>query len=249
MKALIVDDERTAVLNLQSILETYYPQTFRVIRGVQTIDAAAEAFAQEQPDVVFLDVQLKGASGFDFLERVDHRNARIIFVTAYDQYAIKAIRLRAFDYLLKPIDFEDLGQCLRRLSGGPALVTGATPAEADVAGTPDYILFRDTYHHEKILFSHIDYLEASGPYTNIVYTKNNHTSRGTKSKSLHEFEELLPAGDFLRIHRSYIVNVHHIEKLVKQKEKHFVRMPSALLPVSRRRYSQIAGSIHHEKMG
>lgn len=247
MKALIVDDERTAVLNLQSILETFYPQTFRVISGAQTIDDAAQAFTTEPPDVVFLDVQLKDASGFDFLDRVDHRNTHVIFVTGYDQYAIRAIRLRAFDYLLKPIDIDELGRCLQRLSdGGPS---ATAPVLSPAADAPDYILFRDTYHHEKILFSHIDYLEASGPYTNIVYTKNNLTSRGTKSKSLHEFEELLPACDFLRIHRSYIVNIHHIEKLVKQKEKHFVRMPSALLPVSRRRYSQIAGSIHHEKMG
>lgn len=248
MKALIIDDEKTAILNLESILADCYPGFFSTIAGVQTIGEALKQVETNAPDVVFLDVQLQEGSGFDFLALAGPRDFRVIFVTAYDQYAIRAIRLNAFDYLLKPIDIDDLGQCLERLLVDftlPFAGAAETPPRSD----PDYIVFRDTHHFEKILFSHIDYLEASGPYTNIVYTKNNQVARGTKSKSLHEFEELLPARDFLRIHRSYLVNLHHIERLVKQKEKLFVQLASALLPVSRRRYRDLAASIPHEKTG
>lgn len=248
MKALIVDDEPRALVNLEQMIATGHPGIFSAIATASDITSALAQLRRDVPDVLFLDIHLRDASGFDLLNQVRGQHFEVVFVTAYDDYAIKAIRLNAFDYLLKPIDATELDACIQRLSSGPHgqpefMHTSTSPVMPQLKGNPDYIMLKDAYHYEKIPFTQICYLEASGPYTNIVYQKNNRLHKATKSKSLYEFEELLPPQDFIRIHRSYLINIRNAGKLVKKQDKFLIEAGAELLPVSRRRFSLIEAMI------
>jgi two-component system, LytTR family, response regulator len=211
-RALIVDDERLARKELRSMLGDH--PTVEVVGEAETVEQASRLIQAEEPELVFLDIQMPGASGFDLLERIT-ADFEVIFVTAFDAYAIRAFEVNALDYLLKPINPDRLARALERLAGKESTPTFApsSASEAQAARKLDYEdrLFIEVDERSKFVkIKTIVCITAAGDYSEIS------TSDGQKTlvmKSLKEWEERLPENYFTRIHRSTIINLEYIEHL------------------------------------
>ncbi len=201
-KALIVDDERLARKELRSMLAEH--PTIEISGEAENVEQAMAQIRAHKPDVVFLDIQMPGESGFHLLEKIAP-TFKVIFVTAFDAYAIRAFEVNALDYLLKPINPLRLAQAIERL------------AVSDPAALPprkleyDDRLFVESGEQSRFLrIASIVYIHAADDYSEI------HTADGQKAlvlKSLREWEERLPEKRFTRIHRSIIVNLDYVEKV------------------------------------
>lgn len=238
---IIIDDEKLARELLREYLEA--------IENIEIVDECAKGFdAVEKinklkPDLIFLDVQMPGMTGFDVLDEIDHE-PYVIFTTAYDQYAIKAFERNAIDYLLKPLDEDRFRQAVERAVKRKKMEEGRIE---DLLGGMREVKHRDSYDShifvqksEKLFnlpMEEIVYLEASGDYT-IISTKND---QFVSSSGIGKLEEIMDPATFIRVHRSTIVNVNYLKEI----ERHFnggmvVKMHSGKsFPVSRTYAKQI----------
>jgi len=231
---IIVDDEKLARDLLKEYLENY-PEIEVLGEADQGTDAV-EKIDKLKPDIVFLDVQMPGMTGFDVLEDIEHE-PYVIFVTAYDQYAIKAFEKNAVDYLLKPLDEERFRNAVNRALKRKTLEHSSiedllSSMKSERKGTYDTHIF--VQKSEKLFnlpVEEIVYLEASGDYT-IITTK---ADQFVSSSGIGKLEEILNPEVFIRVHRSTIVNVNYLKEI----ERHFnggmvVKMQSGKsFPVSR----------------
>ncbi|MEI6048396.1 MAG: LytTR family DNA-binding domain-containing protein [Bacteroidota bacterium] len=216
LSALIVDDEEIARTLLSKLLEgTLY---FSEIRLATSVDSAINELTQFDPDLIFLDIKMPGKDGFSFIQNLPQKknNPGIVFVTGYDQYAIKAIKNKAFDYLLKPVNRKELKQCIVKY------------AERMKEGMNNGTQEKPVAHNEKIprirvntrtgtLFinpTSILFCKAEGNYTSICTGEKKHLC----SMNLGRVAELLPGIGFIRLGRSYILNIEYIT-LLDRKEK------------------------------
>lgn len=202
-KALIVDDERLARKELRSMLAEH--SIIDIIGEAENVEQALQFLRMHKPDVLFLDIQMPGQSGFQLLEQIQP-TFKVIFVTAYDAYAIRAFEVNALDYLLKPINPARLAQAIERLMGGGALpVTPARKLDYD-----DRLFVESGERSYFLNISAIVSVQAADDYSEVLRTD------GQKSlilKSLREWEERLPEKHFTRIHRSAIVNLNYVDKI------------------------------------
>lgn len=201
-KAVIVDDERLARKKLRSLLADF-PQ-IEIAGEADGVFEAVRLIENIKPDVLFLDIQMPQASGFDLLERIE-TNAKIIFVTAFDEYAIRAFEVNALDYLLKPVKPERLKQAIERLQ------SENNPIEK----TFDYsdFLFVNTGRQSKFIrINSIKFIAAADVYSEVF---TNGAEKFLLLKPLAEWERTLPSKNFARIHRSTIVNLEYIERIEK----------------------------------
>jgi two-component system LytT family response regulator len=206
-KTIIVDDEWLVRSELKIMLAGH-PEI--VVAGeAANVAQAIPLIESIHPEVIFLDIQMPGASGFDLLDQIDI-SAKIIFITAYDKYALRAFEVNALDYLLKPISKERLAKAIKRLGTNEP----APPAESKKAGYDDviYIIVNGALKFVKL--SLLKCITAEGNYSYIVYADK---PRALVSKTLQEWEELLPDKYFVRIHRSTIINFAHVERVKKRK--------------------------------
>lgn len=200
--AILVDDERLARKELRSMLAEH--EIIDVVGEAETVTQAAELVHAKTPDVLFLDIQLPGETGFDLLEKISPA-CKIIFVTAFDVYAIRAFEVNALDYLLKPINPARLAQAILRLTDDSA---PASPVRALEYEDRLFIEGDERSHFLKV--SDIILIAAMGDYSRIL------SRDGQKSlvlKPLRDWEERLPAKHFTRIHRSTIINVEYVERI------------------------------------
>jgi two-component system LytT family response regulator len=199
--AIIIDDERLARKEMRRLLAEFASIT--IAGEAENLADAIKLIGTEKPDIVFLDIQLSGESGFDLLERVEH-DFKLIFVTAFDAYAVRAFEVNAIDYLLKPVNPERLAKAIDRL------------AEERVVGPLKPLEFDDRIFLElgaRSLFlkvCDISHIVAAGDYSE-VFTRDKR--KYLVEKPLREWEERLPEKHFLRIHRQAIVNLEEIEHL------------------------------------
>lgn len=204
-KAVIVDDERLARNKLRSLL-AQHPQ-IRLVGEADSVDSAVETIARTGPDVVFLDIQMPGKSGFELVNQVN-LPLKIIFVTAFDEYAIRAFEVNALDYLLKPVNPERLAKAIERLATPPTPIEKSSrPLEYE-----DYLFlpFGDSSRFLRV--RDIKLVRAADVYSEIF------TAGGEKTlvlKPLSEWEERLPEKHFARIHRSTIININFVERVEK----------------------------------
>jgi two-component system, LytTR family, response regulator len=228
LTAIIIDDEIDGRLLLSSMLTENCP----AVRILGTFDTAVDgllAIQKLKPELVFLDIEMPKMNAFAMLEKIGTIDFEIIFVTAYDQYAIKAIKVNAMEYILKPLDKDDLlkavDKCLvkAQTSKQNQLNTsiGATGAKMAIP-TRDGFLFVDQ--------NRIIRCEGDGNYTNI-YLEND--QKYLSSKTLKDFEEILPS-NFVRIHKSHLVNTQYIKKYIKGNGGTIVMNDDTELEVSRR---------------
>ena len=215
MKAIIVDDEINARLSLRGILEENFSH-IQIVNECKDVPSAVKAIHELKPELVFLDISMPGYSGLELLKFFDESqiNFKIIFVTAFSEYAINAFELSAVGYILKPVRVDALEKALQKIMNSnhdlenlKALQNNMeNPLEKKVAlNTGDGITFLE--------LNDILYLKADGSYTHF-YTTNRH--RITIAKKISDFERLEAMGNFLRIHRSHIINLARIQKILKQ---------------------------------
>ena len=201
-KALVVDDERLARKELKSMLKKF--DNINIIGEASDVKSAIGFTEKFNPDVIFLDIQMPGETGFDFIEKVN-TTAKIIFVTAYDEYAINAFEINALDYLLKPVNATRLQNAIERLEES---VEYKRFPEKNLQY--DDVLFLMVNSQMKFLkITSIICILASGDYTSIITCEG---VKGLVSRSMKEWEEKLPENHFSRIHRSTIINVNYILK-------------------------------------
>jgi len=202
-RALLVDDERLARKQLRTMLADF-PEV-EVVAEAAAVSEALAATQMHRPDVVFLDIQMPGASGFDFLESAEGPFSTI-FVTAHDRFALRAFEVNGLDYLLKPIESERLRQAIHRLS----LKNEAAAPTVPSLESSDYLFVTSSSAARFIQIKRIQYVLAAGPYSEIFMDDG---SKWMMLRSVKEWQIRLPQGQFARIHRSTIVNLDFIDRI------------------------------------
>ena len=203
IKTIIVDDEKLARQDLKTILLDF--DSVEVVGEAKNTKDAEVLINDLNPELIFLDVQMPGHSGFDLLDKIK-KSVQVIFVTAYDEYAIKAFEVNALDYLLKPVNPERLKNSLERLLDKTiANVTTTKNLDYD-----DSIFVLMNNHYTFVKVSSIISISSSGDYTNLITSSNQ---KGLVYKTMKEWESRLPERRFVRIHRTAIINVDYIEKI------------------------------------
>lgn len=211
MNVLLVDDELNARLALRGILEENFPE-ITILDECKDDPEAVKSIHKNQPDLVFLDISMPGYSGLELLQFFgDSINFKIVFVTAYSEYAINAFELSAVDYILKPVKIDALERAINKVK---ETVGNLEILKENLANNQPQKLALQT--GDGITFLNLDeilYLKADGSYTHFITTSNK---RITVSKRLSEYERLEQLGSFLRIHRSHLINYNCIQKFLKQ---------------------------------
>ena len=248
LRSLIVDDEIHARENLKYLLQNYCPE-IEVVGTANNEQTARESVNTLNPQVIFLDICMpSGTEGFDFLESIPNKKFQVIFVTAFKEYAIRALNANAIHYLMKPVDVDDLKIAVEKLISTNRLFTENKDQLATYIKSlenlsqslhPPIGLSRITINHAKG-FKIVDpndfmYLEGEGNYTSIIFVD------GTKyvdTKSIGVYEDILDKQRFFRIHKSHIVNVLYVKEFLND-EGHFVVMKNnTKLAISRLRAPQ-----------
>lgn len=240
LNALIVDDEESGALGLEKLLEIYCWDV-NVVGIAHSADEAAKKIKTLKPDVVFLDVQMPMGSGFDLLKDMKYVQFQVVFTTAYSQYAIKAFKYNAIDYLLKPIDPDELieavKKCMERKSRDTHDIKNIENLLNSISQsnkvmkvplqTLNGIIF---YDNDKVIR-----IEAIGKNTAVYIAGGQQIS---SSKSLKEYEEMLPENEFFRIHKTHMINISHIKKYTKGEGGEVEMSDGSVLEVSRHKKSE-----------
>ena len=203
LTAVIVDDERLARNALRTLINEL--GSVDIVGEADSVVSAIVVIEKEQPDVVFLDIQMPGESGFDLLEKIS-TGIRIIFVTAFDEYALRAFEVNALDYLMKPVSPARLREAVERLSEKPDIAQASK--QKLTSSDRLFLLFNTSYAFIKI--SSITHISSSGDYSEVHLDDGR---KGLTNKSMQEWENRLPADSFCRIHRSTIINLDCIVKI------------------------------------
>jgi two-component system LytT family response regulator len=226
-KSIIVDDEELAREDLKALLKDF--GEIEIVGEAETAEDAKTLIKKVDPDLIFLDIQMPGKSGFEMLEDIQ-TNARIIFVTAYDEFAIRAFEVNAKDYLLKPVNKERLSRAIERLKTEQEIENNI---QSKLLFT-DSIFLSVNNHYRFIKISSIIKIISAGNYSEI-YTSSK--IKGLVLKTLKEWETRLPSNYFIRIHRNAIINlefVDHVEGWFNYSYKVFLKEIDDPLVMSRR---------------
>jgi two-component system, LytTR family, response regulator len=213
IKVIIIDDEQHCIITLQHLLSKI--PNVEIVATTQDSTKAKELIEKHQPNIIFIDIEMPALNGFDVINQFSNINFKIIFTTAYDHYAIKAIRLNALDYLLKPIDIVELNSALDKYGNNEMQSSNLQVQQAQKFAQQkvmDTIAVSNTEGLNFLKMSDIIYLEASNNYT-YIYT--NDGQKNVVSKTLAVFEELLDLQQFFRAHKSYIINLKSIKKYIR----------------------------------
>ncbi|MBK8700749.1 MAG: response regulator transcription factor [Saprospiraceae bacterium] len=238
MKALIVDDERYCTDVLTILLQKHCPDV--EISGIfNRPEEALEALPTISPDLVFLDIEMPHISGFEFLRRLDKLAFRVIFTTAYDQYALKAFRFNAIDYLLKPIDKDELKAAVNKVKVVEVRYAEKVRAiqNVDINPVPDRILLPIGQEIHFVQVDQIMFCEADGSYCKIYCA--NEIKPYILSKNLREIEETLNNPRFFRPHTSWLVNDSHIRRLIRGEGMEMVMSNGTHIPISRSKRQEV----------
>ena len=238
IKTMLVDDEPRGLSALRRLLELNCPEV-KIVGECQDTRSAVEAISALEPELVFLDIAMPDKNGFDLLNELSPVHFEVIFVTAHNEYTIQAFKYSAVDYLLKPVEEDLLIEAVRRAGqriAGKASVHQVetflynlhnvqNPAEMKLC-IPDMKGFR------VVQLSDVVYCESESSYT-IFYLLNG--QRITASKSIMEYELLLDHSGFCRIHKSFLVNLHHIKEYIRGEGGSVLLTNDQAIEVSRRK--------------
>ncbi len=201
--AIIIDDERLARKDLSNLISEIGSVT--LVGEADSVSTGVEALKKHKPDVIFLDIQMPGESGFDLLEKIKI-DAKIIFVTAYDEYAIRAFDINALDYLLKPVNPDRLKAAIERIE----LQDEFQSASTRKLKYNDHLFLMVNSQFKFLGIKSIICITSAGDYSQII---TNDGLKGLTQKSMKEWETRLPEAHFTRIHRSTIINLEYVDHL------------------------------------
>jgi two-component system LytT family response regulator len=247
LKAILIDDEASSRNSLRQKLSAYCPEV-EIIAECEDGESGIKTIDSSEVDIVFLDVEMPRMNGFTLLQQVSKRNFEVIFTTAYDHYAIHAIRISALDYLVKPVEVEELKASVEKAnqkrsnpSANRRLETLLQNLVSEKAAD-NRLAIPSQEGLTFIALSEIIYLEAESNYT-VIHIDDR--SKIIVSKTLKDFEELLPPNIFLRIHHSYIINKNRIVKYLKGEGGQVIMTNGSTLDVSRRKKEEFLNAIRH----
>lgn len=222
LKTAIIDDEAHCIETLVYDLQEDHGDKIEIVFTSQNSIEAVKQINKSKPDLIFLDIEMPGLNGFDLLELLGGNPVKVIFTTAHSAYAIQAVGLKAAAYLLKPIQPEDLETALERV------YTSIVPKTNIALKNKLSIPYADGI--QLIPYEDIIYCRSNGNYTEFFLSTQD---KIMASKTLKHFGDLLPESQFLRIHKSYIVNLHHLKKYLKTDGGVVFMGKDITLPVSR----------------
>lgn len=237
IRCILIDDEKNALEMMEWLLKTYCPEV-EILAMCNSSEQGVEQIHKLRPDLVFLDIEMPNMNGFDMLEKFDNIFFDVIFCTAYDQFAIRAFKYSALDYLLKPVDPDDLKAALKKISRkqqSPSrqqfeLLLQTMKQEA--RSTPQRVALTTGDGLIFVPTSEIIYCEAESNYTQVVLTGGK---KILVSKVLKDIDEVLSGPDFYRVHSSYLININRIKKLVRGDGGYIIMDNDATVSISRSR--------------
>jgi len=240
LRTIIIDDEAHVRVTLKRFLKRYCPEV-QLVAEAESVISGLKAITKYHPDLILLDIKMDDGTGFDLLEAVDNVDFKIIFITAYEKYAIKAFKFSAVDYILKPVNPEELAKAVKRAGEvkqdeynirlealGENMKLGEDKNKKIILKTQDNIYLTNV--------KDITYCESDGCYTRF------HTAEGEKilvSKTLKEYDELFKENGFFRIHKSYLINLRYIKRFEKQDGGYVVLPNDKRIPVASRKKDEL----------
>ncbi|WP_309641830.1 LytTR family DNA-binding domain-containing protein [Flavobacterium sp.] len=243
--ALLIDDDNHLRQGMKSLLERHAPE-IRIIGEAESVKTGIEAIEKHQPQVVFLDIHLTDGTGFDILEQVAKTNGKlnshIVFITAHEQYALKAFKFSALDFLLKPVDPEDLKKSIAKIK--EALEKNTSFEHIDLLLEN---IRKKVDHFKRIALSTADGIHLF-EISDIIRceSQDNYTQFFIKnhkplliSKTLKEYEELLTEHGFERIHQSHLINLSYLKSYIKTDGGYVIMGDNARLPIAQRKKERL----------
>jgi two-component system LytT family response regulator len=235
MKAVLIDDEISNLENLQTLLEKHCEQV-TIMATAQNVGDAVDAIEKYSPHLVFLDIQMGEQTGFDVLKLLPTRNFEVIFVTAHDQYGIQAVKFAALDYLLKPVDIEELINAVNKVEY--KLATQIQTSQLDFLlqqlkkpeTNVSKIALQMQGEIRYVTLSEIIRCEADNTYTHFFLSSNE---KILVSKSLKEYADLLRPNGFLRTHQSHLVNPKYVKSWLKEDGGVLLLTSGEKIPISK----------------
>lgn len=241
LKIAIIEDEPNNLALLKSLITSNLPGD-EIVGEAGGVESAIELLQSAEVHVVLLDIEIKNGNGFDVLQRLGKYNFEVIFTTAFAEYALDAIKRRAFDYLLKPIKtselVETLNECRHRIEEKQKLAQIPAPENDE-----KYFIYKTTAGTEAFLYDDILYLMANGAYTQLILKKTTRII----SKNIGEIEELLPTTIFFRTHHSFIVNRHYILRAELKRSGSIELADGVVIPVSQRKKKDFVNFLNNGK--
>ncbi len=240
IRAVIIEDEKSNRDNLAKILSVYCPKVEVLALCASAIEGR-KSIMEHSPDLVFLDIEMPGGSGFSLLESIDEINFEVVFITAFDHYGIKAVKFCALDYLLKPVDILELVHAVDKVEKRIAektenlrLKTMLSNRQNKKADQKIAIPLSDKIEFIEIVS--IVRCEGESNYTHIYLKSGEHI---LASKTLKEFDELLCEHNFLRVHQSHLINLYEIKTYVKTDGGYLKMKDGASVSISRQRREMV----------
>lgn len=238
-KVLIVDDEESGGNVLRLLIQKYFP-SLSLIDVCNNIVDAEKIIKTKQPDIVLLDIKMPGGGGFELLAKFNEINFAVVFITAHEEFALKALKISAVDYLLKPINKTDLESAITKSLEFLKLrkfykENIKTTLNNHYSNSAEKVFVINKYKGEEIPFKDIVFIKADSNYSTIYGSSKTFTV----SKTLKEIEELIcdESNQMIRIHKSYIINTDHLESVSKNSSRNFITLKNGLqLEVSKRRW-------------
>jgi len=238
LRTILVDDEPRGLNSLQKLLQMNCPDV-NIVATSSNVDDAIEKIKQLQPDLVFLDIAMPVKDGFELLKEIKEISFEVIFVTAHNQFMIEAFHFSAIDYLLKPVDEDLLMEAVKRArkrieekAGSRNIETFLHNVKQTRSSGNMKLCIPSLKGFQVVELDDILYAEASGNYTNF-YFQSQHSV--CTSKPIHEYEELLADSGFVRIHKSYLVNLLHIKEYLRGEGGSVILSNGAEIEVARRK--------------
>lgn len=247
MRAVIIDDEQDAISGLSRLISEFVDSQLKVIGSTNNLADGIELINKEKPDIVFLDIEMPKANGLTIYKTFPKPDFHIIFTTAYSDYAIEAIKNNAADYLLKPINFLELTEAIIRVKEKMNDLQVRVNLENQIKAVSPVqcqdgknVIFPVAEGFELENSNNIEYCYAEQAYSVAVLYSGK---KITLSKPLKDLELMLPESQFYRVHKSYLINVHYIQKFTKGKQSFVLLRSGEKIPVAVRNVSDFINDI------
>jgi len=240
LRTIIIDDEAHVRESLADMLKLHCPSA-KIVGQADGVKSGLKSIQAFHPDLILLDIKMKDGTGFDLLEKIDNIDFKIIFITAYDQYAIKAFKFSALDYLLKPVESVELKEAIDKADKlsqkevNTQLNTLANNLKTDDQSKKKIIL-RTFDNIHLIRVNEINYIESDGRYSSIFLESGD---KVVVSNILKHYQEMLVDFGFYRVHKSYLINLTHIHRFEKAEGGYVILAGDAKVPVASRKREEL----------
>ena len=248
IKAVIIEDEKKSAEALAQLLQKNCPD-ITILGKAENVMEGIDLVSKLHPELVFLDVMMPDGTGFDVLEKLSDLKFDVIFTTATDKFAVKAIKYSALDYLLKPIDAEELINSVKKISERTSSRIGGTNEEnlrsllENVRQNENQfskITLPTGQAYEIVFIKDIIRCEANDNYTNVYLAGGK---KFLVNGTLKHYEDLLPESDFIRVHHSHLINMNHMVRFLKEDGGHAVMSDGSKVEVSRRKREEFLNKL------